>query len=129
MNKEIYNSLIEAAKKAADAAYAPYSRYRVGAAVLTESGEIFTGCNVENASYGLTICAERVAIFKARSAGHSKWRAVAVFAPQPPVPMPCGACRQVMAEGGNAPVVIVAGADGSVQMFDFDEILPNRFDM
>lgn len=129
MNKEIYNSLIEFAKKAADTAYAPYSRYRVGAAVLSDSGEIFTGCNVENASYGLTICAERVAIFKARSAGHSVWKAVAIYAPAGPAPLPCGACRQVMAEGGNAPEVIVIAADGSVRTYDFDAILPNRFSL
>ena len=124
-----YLELIEKAKSAAEAAYAPYSKYRVGAAVLTESGEIFTGCNVENASYGLSMCAERVAIFKARSEGYSKWAAIAVYAPQMPLPMPCGACRQVMAESGNKPTVIVAGSDSSVQVFDFEEILPNSFSL
>lgn len=129
MNSILRNQLIEAAKSAAGHAYAPYSRYRVGAAVLTEGGEIHCGCNVENASYGLTICAERVALFSARCAGASKWIAIAIYAPQPPAPLPCGACRQVMAEGGNTPQVIVIGHDGTVRDFAFKEILPHSFDM
>ena len=87
--------LIEAAKKAQKNAYCPYSRYPVGAAVLTESGHIYTGCNVENASFGLAICAERVAIFKAVSQGEKKIRALSVAAKSA---KPCGACRQVIIE-------------------------------
>ncbi|MBN1297522.1 cytidine deaminase [bacterium] len=121
------DQLIAAAKAASEAAYAPYSGYRVGAAVLVAGGAVVTGCNVENASYGLTICAERAAIFAARCAGHAVWEAVAIYAPQPPAPLPCGACRQVMAEGGNEPEVIVAASDGSVRIFHFDDLLPNRF--
>lgn len=87
--------LIEAAKKAQKASYSPYSRYPVGAAVLTESGRIYSGCNVENASFGLACCAERVAIFNAVSHGEKKLRAVCVAAKSA---SPCGACRQVMIE-------------------------------
>jgi len=122
-----YDELIQAAKAAADAAYAPYSNYHVGAAVLTDSGEIFTGCNIENASYGLTICAERVAIFKARSSGFSKWQALAIFAPQKPAPTPCGACRQVMSEEENSPVVIIVDGNNEIQRYEFDELLPHPF--
>jgi cytidine deaminase len=128
LSSSLQNRLIEQAIVAAGNAYAPYSGYPVGAALLTESGEIFIGCNVENASYGLTICAERSAIFSARCAGHSKWTAIAIYAPNPPAPLPCGACRQVLAEGGNAPLVIVVSHDHSVHQFDFDQLLPHSFE-
>jgi cytidine deaminase len=121
------DELVKEAKKAATHAYAPYSKYRVGAALLTDNGEIFVGCNVENASYGLTICAERAAIFSARCAGQSQWRAIAVFAPQAPSPLPCGACRQVMSEGGNSPRVLVIANDESVQEFTFEDLFPHSF--
>lgn len=100
------NRLIEAAKEAQKNAYCPYSHYPVGAAVLTESGAIYTGCNVENASYGLAICAERVAIFKAVSAGEKQVTALAVSAKSA---KPCGACRQVIIEFApkDAPVFYV----------------------
>ncbi|MCA9754065.1 MAG: cytidine deaminase, partial [Gemmatimonadetes bacterium] len=96
-------NLLEAARAAARAAYAPYSRYPVGAAVLTAFGEIVSGCNVENASYGLSMCAERTAVFAARARGlvdgsTAPLRAVAIHAPNGPAPSPCGACRQVLAE-------------------------------
>lgn len=87
--------LVEAAKRAQKNAYCPYSRYPVGASVLTDSGRIYTGCNVENASFGLAICAERVAIFKAVSQGDKKIKAVCVAAKSA---KPCGACRQVIIE-------------------------------
>lgn len=89
-----------AAKEAATRAYAPYSRFRVGAAVLTESGKIFAGCNVENASYGLCNCAERTAIFSAVAAGERKFKCVAVYTPTKTATAPCGACRQVIHEFG-----------------------------
>ncbi|MCD4655886.1 cytidine deaminase [bacterium] len=127
MSDTYYTNLIAAAKVAANTAYAPYSNFRVGAALMTASGEIFTGCNIENASYGLTICAERVAIFKARSSGFSEWKAIAIFAPQEPAPTPCGACRQVMSEGKNSPIVIVVGSSGKVQTYAFEELLPHPF--
>jgi len=90
-----------AAKAAAAKAYAPYSKFRVGAAVLTESGKIFAGCNVENASYGLCNCAERTAIFSAVAAGEKKFRCVVVYTPTPAATAPCGACRQVIHEFGR----------------------------
>jgi len=90
------SKLIQAAAHAASQAYVPYSHFPVGAALLTEQGELFSGCNIENASYGLTICAERVALFSAVAAGHTCFAAVAVVAGK--APYPCGACRQVLAE-------------------------------
>ena len=95
--------LIEAAKNAQKNSYSPYSRYPVGAAVLAESGRIYSGCNVENASFGLACCAERVAIFKAVSHGEKKLRAVCVTAKSA---KPCGACRQVIAEFAPLPTVV-----------------------
>ncbi len=119
--------LIDAARKAAGNAYAPYSNYRVGAAVLCEDGRVFTGCNVENASYGLTMCAERTAIFTAAAAGARKFTAVAIHAPHPPAPMPCGACRQVMSEWGTDIVVLVSDHNGSVREFTLAALLPYSF--
>jgi cytidine deaminase len=95
------DELLLAARRAADAAYAPYSRFRVGAALLCDDGRVVTGCNVENAFYGLSICAERVAVFAAIALGARHFRALALSCPdgQPRQPVvPCGACRQVLAE-------------------------------
>ena len=127
MTSDERKQLIDAARRAAGNAYAPYSNYRVGAAVLCEDGRVFTGCNVENASYGLTMCAERTAIFSAMAGGAGKFTAVAIHAPQPPSPMPCGACRQVMSEWGMDIVVLVSGHDGSVREFTLAELLPFSF--
>src|SRR4051794_14038447 len=98
--------LEKAARAAAKLSYAPYSKFRVGTAVLADSGKIYTGSNVENASYGLCNCAERTAIFTAASAGERKLKAVVVFTPTPTPTMPCGACRQVINEFGPRAVVI-----------------------
>lgn len=95
MNKELLKKLIEVAKRSQKNSYSPYSRYPVGAAVLSESGKIYGGCNVENVSFGLSICAERVAVFKAISSGEKKIKAVCIVAKSA---TPCGACRQVIAE-------------------------------
>ena len=92
--------LIEAARQAREKAYAPYSRFKVGAAVLTSDGKIYTGCNIENASYGMSNCAERTAIFKAVSEGETKLEALAVIGDTNTPISPCGACRQVIAEFG-----------------------------
>ena len=98
MSDEGIRELLMSAEKAVTNAYAPYSNFRVGAAVRTEKGHIFSGCNVENASYGLSNCAERSAIFAAVSGGHSSIVGVAIVAATGAVPYPCGACRQVMSE-------------------------------
>ena len=90
--------LLRAAAAAAKKAHAPYSKFHVGSALLAADGRVFTGCNVENASYGLTICAERNAIFAAVAAGQKKFKAVAIVASGKQMPYPCGACRQVLAE-------------------------------
>lgn len=99
MDREIEKELIQAANRAREMAYAPYSNFRVGAALLTKSGAVFTGCNVENASYGLCICAERTAVCKAVSEGENQFVAIAVSAS--PLASPCGACRQFLFEFGD----------------------------
>ena len=119
--------LIEAALQARARARAPYSQFQVGAAVLAGSGRIYTGCNVENASYGLTVCAERVALFKAVSEGESVFEALAVVTDAATPATPCGACRQVTWElCGDIPVVLasVAGRRETVRMA---ELLPRPF--
>ncbi len=98
--------LIAAAKEASKRAYSPYSRFRVGAAILTAQGAIHSGCNVENASYGLTVCAERNAVFRAVAHGSLSIRAVVVYTPTPTPTAPCGACRQVINEFGPAARVL-----------------------
>ncbi len=122
-----FGKLIAAARTAQRNAYAPYSKFRVGAALLTDRGKVFTGVNVENASYGLTICAERVALTKAVSEGHKKFRALAVVAPSKSL-SPCGACRQVLAEFGEM-VVLCADSRNTrrVRIHLLSELLPNAF--
>ncbi|NNE44673.1 MAG: cytidine deaminase [Gemmatimonadetes bacterium] len=132
MNSETTQKLVEAARAAAAAAYAPYSRYHVGAALLTSSGEIVTGCNVENSSFGLSICAERSAVFTARGRmpidqETAPLAGVAIHSPGPAMPWPCGACRHVLHEFAPASMpVIVDGPDGT---FDttLGELLPHAF--
>jgi cytidine deaminase len=119
--------LLNAARVAQRKAYAPYSKFPVGAALLTKSGKLFTGCNVENASYGLTICAERVAIGKAVSEGHRQFCAIAVVAPSKE-PTPCGACRQVLAEFGDCLVVCADSRQSApAQIYRLAELLPATF--
>jgi len=123
------NELIAAATLAYEHAYAPYSQFRVGAAILLESGEVFSGCNVENASYGLTNCAERSAIFTAVSAlggNNVRIRALAVVNDRQVACSPCGACRQVITEFGPDADVFYLGADG-VQHSSMHDLLPNCF--
>ena len=116
------DALIKAAWEAREKAYAPYSNFAVGAALLAADGRVFPGCNVENISYGLTNCAERVAIGAAVAAGVTKFSAVAVVADTGVPISPCGACRQVLAEFG-VPVVILANREGSLE-FSLEELLP-----
>lgn len=127
MNSEQRKQLIEASLAARQRAYAPYSEFSVGAAVLTEDGQIFSGCNVENASYGLTICAERAAVFRAVGAGSRKLVAVAVAAEKGA--SPCGACRQVLAEFAEDMPVFLIDTDepSSIVELRLEELLPHRF--
>ena len=121
--------LLEDARQAAKRAYAPYSQFPVGAAVLTADGSIVTGCNVENASYPMTICAERVAVATAVAAGHRHIRAVAVTAPKVESVTPCGGCRQVLNEFRSADGslwVILEGTSGP-EIVSIDELLPRSF--
>lgn len=119
--------IIKAAIEARKQAYAPYSKFKVGAAVLAGDGCIYTGCNVENASLGLTCCAERVAVFKAVSKGAREILAVAVFAGTENFCPPCGACLQVMAEfGKNFPVYLAFGRERYI-VKSLSELLPSRF--
>ncbi|HET8678521.1 MAG TPA: cytidine deaminase [bacterium] len=125
INRREIAALVRAARGARRHAYAPYSRFPVGAAVLTTSGAIVAGCNVENASYGLSICAERAAIHRAVAQGHRRLRAVAVAAGQSGA-MPCGACRQVMQEFGVSDVIVV-GPRRAPQAFRLADLLPRPF--
>jgi cytidine deaminase len=115
-NKQM-DELFQQARKAADFAYAPYSRFRVGAALLAEDGTVFSGCNVENRSYGLTICAERNAVLQAVAKGQRVFTALAISTPDSPAPVgPCGACRQVLSEFMNADAAIRFGGSGPDQV-------------
>lgn len=122
-----YDRLVNAARRARLKAYAPYSKYKVGAAVLAKSGKIYSGCNVENAAYPSGLCAERVAIFKAVSEGEREFVALAVVTSNSG--SPCGACRQVFSEfAQNEAVIILASAQGKqFKQFTMAEILLDRF--
>jgi cytidine deaminase len=119
-------ALVEAAQSAAERAYCRYSGYSVGAAIAGESGKIYSGCNVENASYGATMCAERTAIFGMVAAGERQIKAVCVYAPGEPMAMPCGMCRQVIAEFCLDAPVLVAGPRGVLRR-SFAQLLPEAF--
>jgi len=108
-------------------AYARYSGFRVGAALLTKSGKVFTGVNVENASYGLTVCAERVAVFKAVSEGEREFVAIAIASDSPEKTVPCGACRQVLYEFSEDMDVIMANRDGDYEVARLKDLLPRGF--
>lgn len=118
--------LMDCAIKARVNAYSPYSHFAVGAALLCEDGTLFEGGNIENASYGLTNCAERTAIFKAVSEGHIKFKALAVVADTEGPCAPCGACRQVMAEF-KIPLIIMGNLMGNIKIVTIEELLPFSF--
>ena len=125
LNKEDKNLLLEA-KLAADLAYSPYSNYRVGAALLTKSGKIYSGCNIENASYGLGNCAERTAIFKAVSEGEKDIEAIVIVTRDGGIS--CGACRQVLNEFNPHMIVIAVDEKGKVHLeTTLDQLLPSAF--
>lgn len=121
--EKLINAAVDARKKA----YAPYSNYRVGAAILTRQGRYYTGCNIENASYSLTCCAERVALYKAVSAGEHDFEAIAV-AGTADYCVPCGACRQTLAEFGTSLKVYMVNGQGDYLVQTLDALLPCVFD-
>ena len=129
MNAELINAdaLVDAALAARERAYAPYSRFAVGAAVLTASGRVFAGCNLENAAYPATVCAERVAIFSAYAAGERQIVALAVVADTAGPVSPCGTCRQVMAELAPQCSVLLANTSGALEQTTPAELLPGAF--
>lgn len=124
-----WDRLFEAATAARERAYAPYSKFRVGAAALFDDGVIYPGCNAENSSYSLTVCAERAAIFTAVTAGQRKLVAVAVVADAHLPCPPCGSCRQVMAEFGGADTMVGfrSAASGQEEKYQLQELLPYAF--
>jgi cytidine deaminase len=127
LSKPLVEELVKKALEARKNAYAPYSNFLVGAAVLTKDGQIYSGCNVENASYGLSNCGERTAIFKAVSEGAREIEAVAIVGNGDKYCSPCGACRQVIAEFGEDIQVIMANEVGQYIVKDIEELLPGAF--
>ncbi len=119
--------LIEEAKKAMQYAYVPYSHFQVGAALLGESGKIYTGCNVENASFGATNCAERTALFKAVSEGEQKFTKIAIVSSSKEFTYPCGICRQVLGEFMPKGTIILENSQGELQKYAFDALMPFHF--
>lgn len=120
--------LLDQARTAQERAYAPYSRFRVGAALRTSDGTVFLGCNVENAAYPATICAERTAVVSAVAAGHRAFDAIAVVGSGDGPTQPCGTCRQVLSEFNPDLRVIAAGSDGGVSVTTLSVLLPGGFD-
>ena len=124
-----WSELVSVARETAEKAYAPYSRLRVGAALEGRSGRVYVGCNVENASFGLTICAERVALFEAIAQGEREFTRLAVATPDAPPLAPCGACRQVLAEFARDLPIHSAGSRDRARGFTLAELLPYAFDL
>ena len=122
------NKLLEAALAARQNAHAPFSKFQVGAAIETADGRIFTGCNVENATYGLTVCAERVAVFKAISEGARKFTRIAVAADTDVLTPPCGACRQILWEFCGDIELVLANLGGKTETIRLKELFPRPFD-
>lgn len=128
MNKKIIQKLISSAKEASQNSYTPYSNYKVGAALLTKSGKIFTGTNIENASFPAGVCAERVAIFKALSEGFKDFEALAIYAEGKNYPFPCGICRQVIVEFSTDLPIIIAKSVDKFTITNISDLLPFVFE-
>jgi cytidine deaminase len=122
------SDLIAAARRAREHAHARFSNFKVGAALETADGQVITGCNIENATYGLTMCAERVAMFKAISDGHRTFRRIAIVADTDAPTPPCGACRQILWEFGGDLEVILGNTRRVTAQFRLSELLPHPFD-
>lgn len=127
MNENL-QKLVEDAKQARRNARAPFSNFEVGAALLTGKGKVFTGCNIENASYGLTMCAERVAIFKAISEGETEFQKIVVVADTGELTPPCGACRQIIWEFCGDVEIVLTNLSGKTETFQMSELFPKAFD-
>ena len=122
-----YKGLIQAARKAKTHSHSPYSKFRVGAAVITKSGKIYTGCNIENSSYSLTVCAERTALFKAVSEGEKKFLAMVISTDVNDFISPCGACRQVISDLAGDINVILTNGVGKTKIMKMKDLLPHPF--
>jgi cytidine deaminase len=125
----LLDALIAAALAARENAFAPYSKFRVGAAIEDTGGRIHTGCNVENATYGLTVCAERVAVFKAVSEGARKFRRVAIAADTDRLTPPCGACRQILWEFCGDVEIVLVNLRGTTETHRLKDLFPKPFDV
>lgn len=121
--------LIELSEKAKKNAYAPYSHFYVGAALLCADGTVYTGCNIENSTYGATNCAERTAVFKAVSEGHREFTAIAITSSGGGLTFPCGICRQVLAEFSPEIKIILKDKNGEISAFSIGELLPHSFSL
>jgi len=128
LSEEVFKSLIDAAQRARLQSVAPFSNFLVGAAVRTKNGKIYTGCNVESASYGLTVCAERVAIWKALSEGERAFTELAVVADTEILTPPCGTCRQIIWEFARNADIVFANLQGESEVFHVADLLPRAFD-
>lgn len=125
-----YQELMNKAKEVSENAYAPYSKFKVGACLLTPDGKIFTGCNFENSSFGLTICAERNAVGTAVAAGERKISAIAIYSPNQDNCLPCGACRQVLHEfRSENGIDVITEINNELKIYKLDELLPGGFDL
>ena len=123
------DALLEAALAARENAFAPYSKFRVGAAIEDSAGRIHTGCNVKNSTYGLTVCAERVAVFKAISEGVRKFRRVAIAADTDALTPPCGACRQILWEFCGDIEIVLVNPRGKTETYRLKDLFPKPFDV
>lgn len=128
MSEESLQELLETAKAARLRSIAPFSNFLVGAAVKTEDGKVYIGCNVESASYGLTVCAERVAIWKALSEGERKFTELAIVADTETLTPPCGTCRQIIWEFAKNATIVLGNLHGETQIVSIKELLPRAFD-
>ncbi|XP_071946118.1 cytidine deaminase-like [Antedon mediterranea] len=129
LTPEVIKKLVESAHEAKKMSHSPYSKFRVGAAILTEEDKVIKGCNVENASYTLGVCAERCAIFKAISDGHKKFKALAIACDVIGLNLaPCGACRQIMHEFGGDYLIVLSQPDFTYKTITMNELLPFGFD-
>ena len=128
MSEESLQQLLETAKQARLQSIAPFSNFLVGAAVKTEAGKVYTGCNIESASYGLTVCAERVAIWKALSEGERDFSELAIVADTGTLTPPCGTCRQIIWEFAKNATIMLGNLRGQTQIVSIRELLPRAFD-